>query len=80
MAHYNHVIYACYQNILQTCLPRVNMRQITLMIDYIHPNEQPVRRSIYTINALFFRCTLMILHLTRIHRNVNRNVYNAGKV
>ena len=35
MAHYCHVIYAF------TCLPRVNMRQITLLRGYIHPNEQP---------------------------------------
>ena len=34
----------------------------------------------YTINALSFRCILMILHLSRMRRNVNRNVYNAGKI
>ena len=27
---------------LKTCLPRVNLRQITLLRGYIHPNEQPV--------------------------------------
>ena len=42
MAHYCHVIYGCYQIFLKTCLPRVNLRQITLLIGYIHPNEQPV--------------------------------------
>ena len=40
MAHYSHMIYACYQN--KTCLPRVNMRQITLLRGNTHPNEQPV--------------------------------------
>ena len=33
----------------------------------------------YTVNALSFRCTLMILHLSRMCRNVNGNIYNAGK-
>ena len=27
-------------------------------------------------NALSFRCTLMVLYLSRMRRNVNRNVYN----
>ena len=27
---------------LKTCLPRVNLRQITLLRGYMHPNEQPV--------------------------------------
>ena len=27
---------------LKTCLPRVNLRQITLLRGYKHPNEQPV--------------------------------------
>jgi len=27
---------------LETCLPRVNLRQRTLLTGYIHPNEQPV--------------------------------------
>ena len=27
---------------LKTCLPRVNLRQITLLGSYILPNEQPV--------------------------------------
>ena len=39
MAHYSHVIYACYQNMLQNLFPRVNMRHITLLRGYIHPNE-----------------------------------------
>ena len=42
MAHYSHVIYAYYQICLKTCLPRVNLRQITLLRGYIHANEQPV--------------------------------------
>ena len=42
MAHYSHVIYACIKICFETCLPRVNLRQITLLTDYIHPNEQPV--------------------------------------
>ena len=54
---------------LKPCLKigftRVNL-QITLLRGYIHPNEQPV--------------VLMILHLLRMRRNVNRNVYNAGKM
>ena len=29
---------------------------------------------------LSYRCTLMILHLLRMRRNSNRNVYNAGKM
>ena len=31
------------------------------------------------INALTLRCTLMILHLSRMRRKVNRNVCNAEK-
>ena len=27
---------------LNTCLPRVNLRQITLLRDYLHPSEQHV--------------------------------------
>ena len=41
--------------------------------------SQRTTRSIYAIHALSFRCPLMILHLSRMRRNVNRNVYNAGK-
>ena len=79
MTHYSHVIYPCYPNMSQkTCLPVVNLRQITLLRGYIHLNEQA--RGIYTRNALSFRCTLMILHLSRMRRNVNRNVYNARKM
>ena len=33
----------------------------------------------YTQNALSFRCTLVILHLSRMRRNVNRKVYNDRK-
>ena len=33
----------------------------------------------YTKNALSFRCTLMILHLSRMRRNVNRKVDNDRK-
>ena len=29
-------------NCLKNFLPRVNLRQITLLRGYIHPNEQPV--------------------------------------
>ena len=61
---------------LWTCLPRVNLRQIILLRRYIHPNEQPV----VFINASSFRCTLMILHVLRLRRNVNRNFYNAGEM
>ena len=32
MAHYSHVIYACYKN----------LRQITSLRGYVHPIEQPV--------------------------------------
>ena len=45
MAHYSHVIYACYQKTCQNMpqnVPRVNLRQITLLRGYIHSNEQPV--------------------------------------
>ena len=42
MAHNSHVICACYQNMPKTCLPRVNLRQLTLLKGYIHSNEQPV--------------------------------------
>ena len=41
--------------------------------------SQRTTRSIYTTNALSFRCALMILHLSRMCRNVNRNVYNDRK-
>ena len=27
---------------IKTCLPRVNLRQITLQRGYIHPSEQPL--------------------------------------
>ena len=75
MALCSHVIYGCYQNMPQTtCLPRVNLRQITLQGGYIHPNKQPI------VNALSFLCALMILHLSRMRINVNRNVYNAGQM
>ena len=33
----------------------------------------------YTINALLFAATLMILHLSRMRRNVTRLSYNARK-
>ena len=52
----------------KTVLPRVNLLQIALYV------SQRTTRNIYTINALSFRCTLMILHLSRMPRNVNRNV------
>ena len=35
--------------------------------------------GIYTKKALSFRCTLMILHLSRMRRNVNQKIYNARK-
>ena len=55
----------------------LNLRQIMSLRGYIHPNEQ-LTRGIYATNALSFCCTLMILHLLRMHRYINRNVYNAG--
>ena len=43
MAHYCHVIYTLALKVwLKTCLPRVNLRQITLLRGYIHPNDQPL--------------------------------------
>ena len=43
MAHCCHVIYTLAIKIcLKTGLPRVHLRQITLMRGYIRPNEQPV--------------------------------------
>ena len=36
-------------------------------------------RGSYTKNALSFHCTLMILHLSCMHRNVNRKVNNDRK-
>ena len=36
-------------------------------------------RGIYTKSALSVCCTLMILHLSRMRRNVNQNVYNNLK-
>ena len=36
-------------------------------------------RGIHTENVLLFRCKLMILHLLRMRRNVNRNVFNDRK-
>ena len=41
--------------------------------------SQRTARGIYTENALLFRWTLMILHLLRMRRNVNRNVSNDRK-
>ena len=35
--------------------------------------------GIYAKTALSFRCTLMILHLMRMRRNVNRNGFNDRK-
>ena len=37
-------------------MPRVNLRQITLLRGYIHPNEQPV---IY----LYHKCFVFFLHI-----------------
>ena len=34
-------------------------------------------RSIHVMNAFAFRCTLMILHLSRMSRNVTRILFNA---
>ena len=48
------------------------LRQITLPRGYIHSN-------IDITNASSFRCTLLILYMSRMRRNVNRNVYNAGR-
>ena len=42
MAQYSHVIYDCSQNMPQHFLPRINLRQITLLRGYIYPNEHPV--------------------------------------
>ena len=42
--------------------------------------SQQTARSIDTIYALSFRCTLMILHLSRMHTNVSWNVYSAVNV
>ena len=78
MAHYSHVIYAFYQNMPQNVFASCSFATKTLLRGYIHPNEK--KRSIYTINALSFRCTLMILDLSLMRRNVNRNVYNAWKM
>ena len=58
---------------LKTRLPRVNLRQITLLRGYIHPKEQ----SDYYLS---FRCTTMILHISRMRRNINWNVYNAANM
>ena len=41
MAHYSHVIYACYQNMLQNLFSSCNTPQINLLSGYIHPKEQP---------------------------------------
>ena len=52
--------------------------QITLLRGHIHPNEQ--LRCSCSINGLSFCCILMILHLSRMRKNINRKVYNAGKM
>ena len=39
MAHYCHVI--AIKICLKTCFSRVNLQQITLLLGYIQPNEQP---------------------------------------
>ncbi len=41
MAHKSHVIYACYKKYASK-LVNVNLRQITFLRGYIHPNEQSV--------------------------------------
>ena len=80
IVHYSHVLCAAIETCFKSCLPRVHLWQITLLKGYTHPNEQHVTAcGIYTINALAFRCILVILHVLRMRRNVNRNVYNAGK-
>ena len=37
------------------CLPRVNLRQITLLRGYIHQNEQPV--------VFYHKCFVLSLHI-----------------
>ena len=78
MAHYSHVIYACYQNMPQhlfaSCSFATNNFAEKLYTSY------RTTGGIYATNALSFRWTLMILYLLRMRRNVNRNVYNAGKM
>ena len=51
MAHYCHVIYACYQNMTQNLFAFVNLRQITLLRGYIQTNEQT---RIYLYHKCFF--------------------------
>ena len=78
MAHYSHVIYACNQNVprhlFASCSFATNNFANRLYTSY------RTARGIYTENALLFRCILMILHISRMRRNVNRNVFNAGKM
>ena len=61
---------------LKTCLRRGNLRQITLLKGYVGPNEQPV---VFIPRCIAFCCTVLVLHLSRIRRSVNRRVYNARK-
>ena len=75
MAHYCHVIYACFQNMPHNLFARVNLRQITLLRGYIHPNGQPVE---FIPN--FFISLDIDDFISRMRRNGNRNVYNAGKM
>ena len=77
MAHYSHVIYACYQNMPQNLFASCSFATNNFA-ERLYTSQRTTR-GIYAINALFFRCTLMILHLLCMRRNVNRKVYNAGK-
>jgi len=75
MAHYSHVIYACYQNMLQNLLASCWYATNTFA-ERLYASQQTTR-SVYTINALFFRCTLMILQLSRMRRNWLFYIYRA---
>ena len=36
---------------LKTCLPRVNLRQITLLRDYTHPKEQTIVTAVLALHT-----------------------------
>ena len=56
------------------CLELIYDKYLCCEVIYILTN------SIYILNALFFRCTLMNLHISRMRRNVNLNFFNAEKM
>ena len=64
------------QNVIFYCIERHFKKLLTVIITRELTNSP----WLYTENALSFRWTLMNLHLLRMRRNVNGNVFNDRKI